>query len=139
MPGDPLASDMFVIALDPLLKLLNAGLMFHAVGSLVRACADDIGCFIANARTLPKLASSFRITQRASGLMPNPKECKLVPVSCQGDDPIKRMEEFLVSYVPTWAEFKVTRSAMYLGVFLGPGTTDESSSQNGSMQASALL
>ena len=77
LQGCPLSGFLFNIAIDPFLHNLERLLATFA-GSLVRACADDIGVSTIGFGTLRYLALVFERFARISGLKLNPRKCKII-------------------------------------------------------------
>lgn len=77
--GCPLSGMVFVIVLDPYLRLLRRVL---APTGRVRGFADDVAALVADPRTqLPQTASIFRTAAAAAaGLQLKPRKCKVVPI-----------------------------------------------------------
>ena len=112
--GCPLSAVLFVIAVDPFLRLL-----VHRIGphDLCRAYADDIAVVISNLWTsIVALFHAFREFQVASLLEVKAAKCVLVPLWRASLHAVARL---LREILPPWANFQVSLAAKYLGVYIG--------------------
>jgi hypothetical protein len=122
--GCPASGTIFVLVVDPFLRLLKACLQ----GSVSRAFADDIGTLIAQLLQLPTLHKAFKNFEDISGLALKHKKCVIVPLGrLIDDDRIKEVKNYISTYTPEWAAFDVRDCAEYLGMIVGPGGGNDAS------------
>lgn len=97
-------------------------------GSTSRAFADDIGTIIPQLLQLQALPDSFKIFERVSGLVLEPKKCVIVLLGRRIDaERIKAVKEYVCKVIPEWAAFDVRDCAEYLGLIVGAGGGNDTS------------
>ena len=125
LQGCPLSGSLFVIAIDPLLFLFEKYICSPGFGT-VSACADDIGAVVNSLKGLKRLKTLFSLMTRASGLTLKPAKCILIPLACDvTPENVDRIHGWLGENIPEWASMNVKNMGKYLGIFIGPGVTDE--------------
>eukprot|EP00973_Karenia_brevis_P077337 10744853-Karenia_brevis.AAC.1 len=77
--GCPASAVLFVMAIDPTLRLLKAHVEDRSKG-VFRACADDVAGMISDLGHLPLVADIFGLTGRATALELNVSKCVIVPL-----------------------------------------------------------
>lgn len=115
--GCPLSPLLFVIALDPSLRALQATM---GPRSLVRGYADDIALVLKQLwKEAPAVARLFSTLQAMAGLRLKSKKCVMIPLwSITGWGALKML---LREEIPSWGDFELDTKDKYLGVYLGPG------------------
>ena len=109
LQGDPLSGSLFVLAIDPFLKLLRA-LLTKDEGS--SAFADDIATLLATFRKLPVIAEAFDLFEQVSAMKLNAKKNVIVPLDRTADSTtITQIKQFLAGNIPKWNDFKVDGAA----------------------------
>ena len=120
LQGCPLASLLFVLAIDPFLCMFYNVVESQSIG-VVRACADDIAIVL---KTLDDLINVFQIFHEAevcAGLVLKPKKCFIIPLfSALSDSVVYNIRALLTSSLPAWQDFNIVATAEYLGIWLGP-------------------
>lgn len=118
--GCPLSGLLFVVTVDPVLRMLDAAL--RAVGrSVVCACADDIGAVCYSKTHLLAMRPPFLLAARAARLCLKPAKCQLVLLGSPATPAeVDRMRRWIAEAAPEWERIGVTDSACYLGAYLGP-------------------
>ena len=115
--GCPLSGSIFVLTVDPFLKLLKKTIP----SATNRAFADDIATLVQSLQDLPCLKKSFDLFRDISGLALKVQKCSLIPLGINPTpDAIKRVTRAVRKITPDWANFSVVPSAEYLGVMIGP-------------------
>ena len=121
--GCPLSGSVFVIVVDPFLRLLRKSLL----DSTNRAFADDIATIVQKLEELQILKVNSDLFRDIPGLDLKIKKCCLIPL---GHDPtaewLKKVSKAIAHIVSKWANFAVAPSAEYLGIIIGPRLTDSS-------------
>ena len=124
--GDPLSPLLFVIAIDPLQKLLNLaterGIFSKVRGSApgirVSLYADDAALFLAPAKKeVSSLAALLTLFGEATGLKTNFHKSTVVPIHCNG----LNLRHVLAELAAKSAHFPIK----YLGLPLTTGTLAE--------------
>ena len=135
LQGCPLASLLFVIAMEPFLILFKLSIEDAALG-VIRACADDIAVTLKNMSSLVQLFDIFQIAEQVAGLRLKVTKCFLIPLSAPlSPELVQTVYSFLCKYIPAWSDFKIVATAEYLGIWLGPAA----STRNWVPQISKLL
>eukprot|EP00973_Karenia_brevis_P011142 1507863-Karenia_brevis.AAC.1 len=120
LQGCPMASLLFVLAMDPFAQLFNSQIDALDLG-LTCLCADDIGLALKSWHDLIHAYEIFQLADAAAGLVLKPKKCFLIPLSAPLSlHVVSSVRHFLASHTPKWVEFNVVATAEYLGVWLGP-------------------
>eukprot|EP00973_Karenia_brevis_P063364 8807284-Karenia_brevis.AAC.1 len=120
LQGCPLASVLFVLALEPFVCMLHSTI---AGQGIIEVCADDIAVVLQSWIQLKDLYKVFQFAQSAAGLTLKPKKCVLVPLSAPlSPHLVSVLRDFLNSHSPPWAQFSITAAAKYLGIWLGPSS-----------------
>ena len=107
LQGCPASGSLFVLAIDPLLRMLRAKL----AGSRTKAFADDLATLLVHLNHIGEARRCFSRFQLLSGLALKPKKCKLLALG--------GVEEYLAEAAPEWEVFQVTDMAEYLGFQVG--------------------
>ena len=120
LQGCPLAALLFVVAMDRFVQMFHAAIDSLSLG-VTCLCADDIAIVLKSTAQLVDLFRIFSLARRAAGLSLNVTKCVLVPLS-QSITPhiISCLRDFLRAKTPEWANFSISQSAEYLGVWSGP-------------------
>ena len=121
LQGDPLSGSIFVLVMDPFLRLLRRHVELPGWG-VVRACADDVGASLSSVVALVHCFPAFDLIERAAGLALKPRKCKVVPLCPWSDILVLRIREWLQERVPPWQGFGVVPKAVYLGFQMGPSS-----------------
>ena len=120
--GCPLASAVFVIALNPWLLRIQAELEIPKRG-IVRACADDLGFVLRAFAHLSLLFAIFTDMAHVANLQLKAVKCVLVPL-CEWSPAVKQATATcLANLIPSWKDFAIEPCAKYLGTWLGPLTS----------------
>ncbi len=115
--GCPLSMLLFAIAIEPLLRLIEALIGNDGAAG---AFADDIGIVIGSLRLyLPLLHVLFTRFAKASGLHLNRDKSIIVPLWDSRSSPAEA-KCIVNGVVPGWNDFKCQLHAEYLGFILGP-------------------
>jgi hypothetical protein len=123
LQGCPASGSLFVIAINPCLKMINASI---GPNDICRAFADDIATVLESIRTLAKIESIFEIMRRISNLSIKSKKCVLIPLGgFLTDDLRKKVHSFLKDEVPSWKDFTIASAGEYLGFWVGPQVMDK--------------
>ena len=114
--GCPLSGLLFVIVCDSLLRALAR---MSGPRDVTRAYADDIAMVLRNIwAQAPDIASLFCVLEKIAGLVLKNKKCVIIPLWLYEAESFRNE---LAKLVPTWANFAVSDSAKYLGIWMGPG------------------
>ena len=117
LQGWPASGTLFVIAIDPCLRLIAGSL---EPPEIVRAFADDIAIVIERLKTLRRIASIFEAMRLASNLAVKPKKCVIISLGkAFSDKLVEEVRRFLAVSIPDWAKFAVKHRVEYLGFFIG--------------------
>eukprot|EP00973_Karenia_brevis_P043352 6009629-Karenia_brevis.AAC.1 len=100
-------------------------LMLHnqleKTSGMVRGCADDIGFVAHDLDALVSLEPIFNTIQLRTGLTLKQRRCVLTPCAISFDAGVRvQIYERLQSFVPSWSDFDVRDSGVYLGFTVGP-------------------
>ena len=118
LQGCPLASILFVMAIEPFSILLNAAVNLRGI---VELCADDIAIVLQSWLDHPSVHKDFEFARRAANLHLKPRKCFLIPLSARlTSHLIEIIEDFLRAQIPCWIDFEISSHALYLGIWLGP-------------------
>ena len=128
LQGCPLASVLFVLAMEPFICLFQQLLCpqphdgFNLSNrGVVTVCADDIAIVLQKWSDLPAVFRIFELARRAAGLSLKPRKCCIIPLSAPlTPHLIEVLRDFLVRYVPAWSQFNISDTAEYLGIWIGP-------------------
>jgi hypothetical protein len=119
--GCPLSPLLFFIATDPFIRAVKSTL--HPQ-SAIRAYADDIAIIVRNLwREGPAIAAMFELYKKATCLALKDQKCVVVPLWSYTPMNVRDM---LLEILPIWSRFKVEDSALYLGLWIGPGARHKS-------------
>ena len=129
LQGDPFSATLFVIALDPFLGLLadkisNRSVITSSSDELpaVRGCADDLALVLTSFKQFSVARVCFEWFENVSSLQLKFPKCTVVPISLNRDSSlIEAWRERLRAWAPSWANMAIKFSALYLGIFVGPG------------------
>ena len=117
--GCPLSSVLFLLGINPIVYmflLLSDGPRL----SRTRVCADDFGSALAALRHIKRHASIFKQAAAVSGLHLKPSKCVIVVSGCELTlDLVHGIKKWLLTNVPSFAEFSTASSGKYLGWYLG--------------------
>eukprot|EP00973_Karenia_brevis_P045328 6278287-Karenia_brevis.AAC.1 len=118
LQGCPLASILFVLAVEPFCILLNSAVNNRGI---VELCADDIAIVLQSWFDLPSVYKVFEYARRAANLHLKPRKCFLIPLSAPlTANLLEILKDFLRASIPNWIEFSISSHALYLGIWLGP-------------------
>eukprot|EP00973_Karenia_brevis_P091104 12405859-Karenia_brevis.AAC.1 len=118
LQGCPLASILFVLAMEPWCCMFNYTLNSKAI---VELCADDIAIVFKNLRDMPVVHKLFELARRCAGLTLKTRKCVLVPLSAPlAPQTLENIRDFLQAQIPEWLSMRIASSAEYLGIWLGP-------------------
>ena len=93
---------------------------------MVRACADDVGCFLSHRKHLAVVTSCFDSTTASMGLALGPPKCKIAPCYSRHSKALEFMlRKFLAERVPGAVRFGIAQTAIYLGIWMGPAANTE--------------
>ena len=122
--GCPASGTVFVICVDPFLRLLNEVVK----DPTICAFADDIGAIVPSLQQLHHFHKSFSLFEQISGLALKANKCVIIPLGrALTEDLENQIKQFLRNHIPTWARFNISDKAEYLGFSIGPkGGNDES-------------
>ena len=117
--GGPASGTIFVLCIDPFLRMLQAQRGPRDIG---RSFADDIGYVIFDIKiTLPKFVICFRLFGEVSNIQLKIKKTIIVPL-WTGD---LGMAKHIIRHIaPEWDGACVGLHAKYLGMQLGPRSAD---------------
>jgi hypothetical protein len=119
--GCPLSPLLFVMVTDPFIRAIKSVL---SPRSAIRAYADDIAIVVSHLwREGPSIAALFNLYERITCLALKPAKCVLIPLWKYNAAQVK---DFLLELLPVWLRFKVADKALYLGLWVGPGSGDKS-------------
>ena len=91
----------FLFALDPQNLIFIHCLARHDTHAMVRACADDVGCFLSHPKHLVVVTSCFDNTTASTGLALGAPKCKIVPCYSRHSKALEFMlRKFLAECVP---------------------------------------
>ena len=113
--GCPLSPILFALCNDLLLKRIQ-----HVLpeSTTTRGYADDLAVVLAKLkRELKVLEQLFEEFERLSGLLLHHGKSVIVPLF---KTEIDKLREEIHEQVATWADFSISFTAKYLGIFLGP-------------------
>ena len=113
----PLAALAFLIAFDPLLRLLPSTLSTQGA---VQACADDVGLVLNSHEMLRPVSRVFRLCKFLANLDLTFLYCALVPLVPDHLGATVHLKAWLSSHVPPWRDLPLDTSAPYLGLHIGP-------------------
>eukprot|EP00973_Karenia_brevis_P019080 2616097-Karenia_brevis.AAC.1 len=118
LQGCPLASELFLFSIEPFCILLNNTV--HNQG-IVELCADDIAIVLQSWLQLHAVHIIFQYAERCAGLKLKLRKCFLIPLAAPlSAHTIEIMRDYIRTRIPDWISFRITSSAEYLGIFLGP-------------------
>ena len=80
LQGCPLASVLFVLAIEPFCIMLNSAVNKRGI---VELCADDIAIVLQSWFDLPSVHKVFEFARKAANLHLKSRKCFLVPVSAR--------------------------------------------------------
>ena len=115
--GCPASGSMFVISIDPFLRILKA----RITDMRTKAFADDTASVLRRLRELGIVAECFDRFELISGLALKPRKCRVIPLGSELTDSRKEdIEEHIKRWIPQWSGFQVCSSGEYLGFQVGP-------------------
>eukprot|EP00973_Karenia_brevis_P066426 9233662-Karenia_brevis.AAC.1 len=104
--------------MEPFCIMLHSAV--HNIG-IVKLCADDISIVLQSWFNLPAVHKIFQVAEEVAGLTLKAPKCVLVPLSAPlSPRLIEVLRDFLRARVAPWAQFAISSSAEYLGIWLGP-------------------
>ena len=116
LQGCPLSGSLFVIAADPLLRMLEA--LFP--NATIKAFADDLGGVFPSLRNITLLENTFKEFAQISGLHLKPAKSKILPLgrepTCENLDEVRATVRLLA---PAWGSIGVATAGEYLGFQVG--------------------
>ena len=114
--GCPASGSIFVLCLDPFLRMLAT--LLPDIRHELRAFADDMAIVVLHLlRALPILHDTFHLLRRATRLRLNAKKTVIIPLWKGGAFDARR---FLVDTLPGMGDAKVAYFGKYLGIYIGP-------------------
>ncbi|CAK0894693.1 unnamed protein product, partial [Prorocentrum cordatum] len=121
--GCGLSGSLYALGAAPFLCALEDTLETPGYG-IARACADEIGAVVYEARHLNVLYDVMAVTECLTGLKLKPLKCKIVPLKGEFTESLQIHTMSLVErLVPAWRAFEVASHVLYLGLLLGPAVT----------------
>ena len=118
LQGCPLASLLFVIAIEPFCIMLNSAVSNRGI---VELCADDIAIVLQSWFDLPAVYKVFQLAGQAANLHLKPRKCFLIPLASRlTASVIEILKDFLRARIPFWLDFSSSSRALYLGIWLWP-------------------
>ena len=116
LQGCPLSGSLFVIAADPLLRMLEA--LFP--NATIKAFADDLGGVFPSLRNITLLENTFKEFAQISGLHLKPAKSKILPLgrepTCENLDEVRATVRLLAL---AWGRIGVATAGEYLGFQVG--------------------
>ena len=120
--GCPLSGSLFVLALDPFMRMLHHVLQCPRL--VIRGYFDDLAVgFFDILRQLQRCLEVFSLIESIAGLALNPRKVVVVPLHAECIAPITWKNDFH-RLVPAAARFTIQYYAKYLGVMLGPSAPE---------------
>ena len=116
LQGCPASGSLFVLAIDPLLRMFKAKLE----DGRTKAVADDLAMMLPKLIQIQTAWECFERFHSITGLALKPKKCKLIPLGARTTpERCKEVESYVVEQVPDRRDFEVTDSSEYLGFRVG--------------------
>jgi hypothetical protein len=116
LQGCPSSGSLFVLAIDPLLRMFKVKLE----GARTKAFADDLATVLRELRQIITARSCFERFRKISGLALKPKKCKILPLGAKVTPALKiSVADFVAANIPDWKDFQVTDAGEYLGFQVG--------------------
>ena len=112
LQGCPLSGSLFVIATDPLLRMLAT--VFP--DATIKAFADDLGGVFEKLANLTNLEQIFDGFATISGLHLKPSKSKIIPLGREpSGDNLEEVRSYVRELAPTWGCIGVGTAGEYLG------------------------
>ena len=116
LQGCPLSGSLFVIAADPMLRMLAS--VFP--DATIKAFADDIGGVFKKLVNLTKLEAIFARFAEISGLRLKPAKSKIIPLGREPNGAnLEEVRALVRVLAPNWARIGVDAVGEYLGFQVG--------------------
>ena len=101
LQGCPLSGTLFILAINPLLEMLNSALPSETEATIV-ACADDIGIALQDLRSSRLVDSQFVVFEQLSALTLKPSKCVLVAAAMSRSEFVPLARSVLADVCPGW-------------------------------------
>ena len=115
--GCPASGSLFVLCLDPFIRLLLEKI--PRTKGIILAFADDLAAMLLQFEvTFPLMMRCFALLKLAAALKAHPDKTQVTPC---GTETIEAMQTWIDGLLHPWNQVRVADAIHYLGVWLGQG------------------
>ena len=105
LQGCPLATLLFVIAMEQFLVMFNTAVESAGLG-IVRACADDVALVLKDFSSFSIVYKIFKLAEIPAGLTLKVQKCFIISLAtCSDSRLLQSLQKILRQNIPTWGKF----------------------------------